>query len=212
MRTAAELIAESQALILDFDGPVTALMPPPANLAAADRARVPLKDIALSEDVRKTTDHLAVLRWTLETHPSRLLEVESACTAAEVECARNSAKSPEIDWLLDLAEQHELLVGIASNNSETSVRTFLDRFGWEFAALACRTPESVRLMKPNPAFVLTATEWLGVSPSSAVFVGDSVSDVMAGRAAGTAFIGIAKTDQRRSQLVGAGADVMIERR
>ncbi|MGH3347866.1 MAG: HAD family hydrolase [Nocardioides sp.] len=199
-------------MILDFDGPVTTLMPPPANLVAADRAREPLKGIALSEDVRETTDHLAVLRWTLETHPSRLLEVESACTAAEVECARISPKSPEIDWLLERAEQHALLIGVASNNSENSVRTFLDRFGWEFAALACRTPESVRLMKPNPAFVLTAAEWLGIPPTSAVFVGDSVSDVMAGRAAGTAFIGIAKTDQRRIQLASAGAKVVLERR
>lgn len=212
MKSAEEIIAASKALILDFDGPVTILMPPPANAAAAIRARDALTDIDLPDTIKSSTDHLAVLRWTLENIPSRLQAVDAACIEAEVECARSSQPSPELPWLLEMARKHALPVGIASNNSEAAVRAFADRLNLRFEAYACRTPDSVRMMKPNPAFIVAAAEWLGVPTTSAVFVGDSVSDVVAGRAAGTAFIGIAKTDQRRDELGGAGADVVIERR
>lgn len=211
MTSTEQLIAASKGLILDFDGPIAALMPPPMNKTAADRARQLLQSLEMPEDVERTADHLAVLRWTLEFHPSRLPDIEAACTAAEVECAQKCQKSSEIDWLLDLAEHQGLPVGIASNNSEASVRTFIDRFPWSFGAVVARTPENVRLMKPNPAFVLTAAEWLGVPPSSAVFVGDSVSDVLAGGAAGTTIVGIAKTAQRAIELREAGATVVIRR-
>ena len=39
MTTAYELIANCSALLLDFDGPMAALMPPPLNAQAAERVR-----------------------------------------------------------------------------------------------------------------------------------------------------------------------------
>ncbi len=36
---AARLLGDSAAVLLDFDGPVTPLMPAPANMYAADAAR-----------------------------------------------------------------------------------------------------------------------------------------------------------------------------
>lgn len=213
MSTAAELIANAKALLLDFDGPITALMPPPLNAQAADEARAALDGIELPGEVLSTTDHLAVLRWTFEHAVSRLVTVEEACTAAEVECARISEPSPEIEWLFEQAAQASIPVAVVSNNSEVSVRTFLDRFNWldRFAAIACRTPETRRLLKPHPFLVLAATELLDVPPQDCVFVGDSPSDMHAGRAAGVAIIGLVKTSGRRAGLVDAGAMVLIER-
>ena len=211
MTSPEALISRAKALLLDFDGPITTLMPPPRNRAAANRARQPLEGLHLPVCIAETNDHLAVLRWTFRHAPSRLASVELACTEVEVECARTSELGPEIGWLLDLARINSLPVGIASNNSEAAVRLFAERMDLGFEVYACRTPESVRLMKPSPAYVLACADWLRVPARETVFVGDSVSDVEAGRAAGVAVIGLAKSPDRRAGLIEAGACAVIER-
>ena len=213
MKTAEELIASAKALLLDFDGPVTALMPPPLNAEAADAARAPLKGLSLPSDVQESTDHLAVLRWTFKNAPSRMGDVERACTSTEVECARSSQPSPEIKWLLEQAKQRPIPLAIVSNNSEEAVRTFLDRYAWSgcFTAYACRTPETSGLLKPHPFLVTAATRLLEIAPRDCVFVGDSTSDIHAGHAAGVAVIGLAKSPGPQSQLNLAEADAIVVR-
>jgi phosphoglycolate phosphatase len=213
MTTAAELIGNAKAVLLDFDGPITTLMPSPLNARAAHAARGPLDGLELPDEVLTTSDHLAVLRWTFEHAVSRLAAVEVACTAAEVECARASDPSPEIKWLFTQAAQASIPIAVVSNNSEESVSTFLGRLDWldRFAALACRTPETTRLLKPHPFLVLAATQMLDVPPHDCVFIGDSASDMQAGRAAGVTTIGLAKTSPRRAALSEAGASALMER-
>ena len=211
--TAAELIARAKALLLDFDGPVTALMPPPANAYAADQARAALAGIEVPDAVAKTRDHLAVLRFTAEQIPGRLAAVEQSCTEAEVACARESDPSPEILGLLADAERRSIPLAIVSNNSEAAVRVFLDRFEWtrEIKTLACRTPARVSRMKPDPYLVVEAAGLLGMWPGDCVLVGDSVSDVQAGHAAGVPVIGLAKTERRGLELRAAGASALLSR-
>ena len=52
------------------------------------------------------------------------------------------------------------------------------------------TSDDVKMAKPNPEIVLKSCKLLGVSPSKVVLVGDTDSDVKAGRAAGCKVIGI----------------------
>jgi HAD superfamily hydrolase (TIGR01509 family) len=213
MITAAELIANAKALLLDFDGPVTALMPPPANVYAADQARAALAGIELPEAIAKSTDHLAVLRFTAEHFPARLLTVERSCTEAELACARESDPSPEIRGLLSDAGQRAVPVAIVSNNSEAAVRAFLDRFEWArvIKTLACRTPSNVSQMKPDPYLVAQAARLVNVAQHCCVFVGDSVSDVQAGQAAGVPVIGLVKNHRRGLELSTAGAAALLHR-
>ena len=66
-------------------------------------------------------------------------------------------------------------------------------------------------LKPDPYLVQIAVERLGVDAGRCVFVGDSVTDVEAGRAAGVRVIGLAKTRQRGRELLDEGAVALIER-
>lgn len=213
MTTAEELIASAGALLLDFDGPVTALMPPPLNAEAAAAAREPLAGLDVPRAVEESTDHLSVLRWTFRNATSRMAEVERACTAAEVACARTSKPSPEIGWILEQTSIRAIPLAMVSNNSEEAVRTFLARFEWldRFSAYACRTPETSRLLKPHPFLVTAATELLDIACESCVFIGDSVSDIEAGRAAFVRTIGLAKTAERGRELEAAGAVTLLHR-
>lgn len=213
MTSAELLIAKAEGLLLDFDGPVTALMPPPLNAAAADRARALLGGVELPAEVERTTDHLAVLRWTAAHRVGRLADVERACTEFEVDCARASAPSPEIRELLEGARGRQVPVAIVSNNSEQAIRTFLDRCDWAawIGPSVGRTLKTARLMKPNPFYVNAAVRMIGIDRSRCVFIGDSVSDVSAGQAAGVPVIGLAKTPQRGADLEAAGVSALMRR-
>ena len=213
MTTAEELIANAKALLLDFDGPVTALMPPPMNAQAAAQARAALAGVELPDEIATTTDHLAVLRFAAEYVPSRLPMVERSCTEAEMACARKSDPSPEICGLLADAERGAMPVAIVSNNSEAAVRVFLERFEWagKIEVVSCRTAARVSRMKPDPYLVAEAARLVGVPPARCVLVGDSVSDVEAGHGAGALVVGLAKTPARGHALAAAGSDALILR-
>lgn len=213
MTDAAEIIAKAGALLLDFDGPITALMPPPMNAEAASRVRAALRHSALPGEIQTTTDHLAVLRYVAEYVPAELNRIEQVCSSAEIDCARRSQPSREIRMLLGNAHRQAVPLAVVSNNSQSAVEAFLQRFSWTepIEVLACRTPTTVLRLKPDPYLVKTAIQQLGVEAAHCVFVGDSATDVEAGRAAGVQVIGLAKTPQRGQELLDAGAVALIKR-
>lgn len=211
MTTAHELLSQATALFLDFDGPVAALMPPPANAHAADRARAALRGITLPEALRISTDHLAVLRWALDEVPGRVLDVERAGADAELEAARSCEPSVHAGDLVSFARERQVPLAMVSNNADAAVRAFMTRHGWhsQVGAYACRTPETVDWLKPKPTLLQLAADVLHIDVSGAVFVGDAVTDVIAGKAAGCRTVGIAKSARRFSELADAGADSVV---
>jgi len=62
------------------------------------------------------------------------------------------------------------------------------------------TSDDVRKAKPDPEIVFTACKRLGVTPKTALLVGDTESDVKAGRAAGCTVVGL-----------NIAADIMIQK-
>lgn len=211
MTTAYDLLDRAEALFLDFDGPVAALMPPPVNAEAAANARRPLAGEELPLEIESSTDHLAVLRWARANCNDELLaEVQLACTAAEVAAAGVCSPSLHAESLLAFAESRQLPVAVVSNNSDACVRAFLERFGWlqRVHAIACRTPSSVDMLKPKPDLLLLAADTMKLDVGTGLFIGDSVSDVIAGKAAGMTVLGLAKNTERAVQLLEAGAEAV----
>ena len=71
--------------------------------------------------------------------------------------------------------------------------------------------EHVQKPKPDPEPVLVALARLGVSANRAVMVGDTPDDVIAGRRAGGATVGVTTGVFDADALAAAGADVVVER-
>ncbi|MGH8893428.1 MAG: HAD family hydrolase [Actinomycetes bacterium] len=212
--TPRDLFDAAHALLLDFDGPIAALMPPPENEEAATAARQAIPDQDLPTEIATTSDHLAVLRWArANCAPEVLLGVEAACTNTELLAARSCDESPDAAALFEYAGSRRIPVAIVSNNSIAAVRHFLERRGWEgrITAFACRTPETVDSLKPSPQLLLNAMRVLGIEPADALFVGDSPSDARAGQAAAVTIVGIAKDRFRERQLLEAGARAVVAR-
>jgi phosphoglycolate phosphatase len=89
---------------------------------------------------------------------------------------------------------------IITNTPTDCARQILKKFDIAQYFEAIITSDDVRKAKPDPEIVFTACKRLGVTPKTALLVGDTESDVKAGRAAGCTVVGL-----------NIAADIMIQK-
>ncbi|MGL5866584.1 MAG: HAD family hydrolase [Dermatophilaceae bacterium] len=212
---AAELVAQAAVVLLDFDGPITPLMPPPVNAEAAETARAALRPFVgrFPEGIETTTDHLAILRYTGQHHPNALPAVEQACIDAEVTAAQTAIPTDGAQELLVTCANRGQPVAIVSNNDRACIDTFLERHHWTdlVEAIVGRTPGHPDLMKPDPASVVAALAALHAKADSAVLIGDSPGDVEASRrAGGVPAIAFVNRPSKRGALTRANPAAVLE--
>jgi phosphoglycolate phosphatase len=92
--------------------------------------------------------------------------------------------------LLDDLRARGLVLGIATNDAEAPARAHLTSTGIldRFAFVAGY--DSGHGAKPGPGQLLAFAEAAGLHPAEVVMVGDSAHDLMAGRSAGMATVGV----------------------
>ncbi len=97
---------------------------------------------------------------------------------------------------LDLLAHGGRILGIVTGRPEVEARWTLDRLGWKryFPLLVAREKQE-RRGKPDPfplqhALAILDAAGLNVRPESAVYIGDSVDDMTAARAAGLWAVGL----------------------
>lgn len=210
---AAQLVGASSGVLLDFDGPVTRLLPEPRNGELAEALRGPLRDagLTLPEPVAQTIDHIVVLRYAGTCAPTLLAQVEAVSTEVETRAATGSHPTAGAhDFIAEAARSGRPVV-IVTNNSADAVRTYLHRFhlGRHVRGVVGRDPRHPERMKPHPAMVGAALEILGETGDRCAIVGDTASDIQAGKAFGLRCIGLADTDERAGELVDARADAVV---
>ncbi|MFI6424738.1 HAD family hydrolase [Promicromonospora sp. NPDC050880] len=214
MIDAAQLLDDSAAVLLDFDGPVTALLPRPVNLHVADDGRRALQacGIAVPAAVATTSDHLAVIRWTGKHAREALGAVDDACAAAETASARTCAPTSGANALLAALDGVGVPVVVVSNNAAAAIHAYLERHGLTSWVRDVVGRPAVRpdLMKPHPHTVERALTIAGAGARRAVLIGDSVSDIEVARATGVRSIGYATTRRRGIELRRAGADAVTD--
>jgi phosphoglycolate phosphatase len=211
--TVAELVSSTGPILLDFDGPVTRLLPPPANAEIAQLVRQPLLDagIVLPASITQTTDHIAILRFAGTVGGEPQARVEGLSVAAEVGAARRSDPTPGVVETLQAARQAHRPVALVSNNHRDALETFLTSHALldYVHSVFGRVDGAPELMKPDPHVLKVATRVMHVNPDDCLLIGDSVSDVEAGRAAGIKVLGFAKSAQRAVELQAAGAQGIV---
>ena len=213
MTDARTLLWSARAVLLDFDGPVTPLMPAPLNKQAADAARAALaRHGNTPEEIRDTSDHLAIIRWAGAHAPSALPDVEAVCVEAEVEAALRSQPTAGAHELMTALDRAGVPVVIVTNNAARATCTYLGRFdlAGRVRDIVGRPENRPDLMKPNTHMVNEALRIAGAVPSEAVLIGDSVSDIEVAHAAGIRALGYAKNTRRGWELEAAGADALTE--
>jgi beta-phosphoglucomutase-like phosphatase (HAD superfamily) len=101
-------------------------------------------------------------------------------------------------------------VAIVSNNSGHAISQYLavHHMPAQVIRIIGRDDSDPERMKPSPYRVREAVGTLDAEPGECAFIGDSPSDVLAGRLAGVAVIGYANKPGKADQLTHAGADAV----
>ncbi|MGQ0573898.1 MAG: HAD family hydrolase [Pseudonocardia sp.] len=168
-------------VLFDFDGPLCDVF---VNRPAAGVAR----DLeGLAGRRFDTNDPLEVLRSVYALDQDAGHVVEDALVQAEVDAVRVSIPDAGGVAALRSFASEGRRVAIVSNNSQAAVEEFLDMHQLQQAVsiVVGRAHRRPDLMKPDPWSVRRAVEHLGVTPTDAFLIGDSMTDIEAARRAGT---------------------------
>ncbi|MEC7763315.1 MAG: HAD-IA family hydrolase [Pseudomonadota bacterium] len=114
-----------------------------------------------------------------------------------------------LETLRALHARDEVLLGTATGMSRRGMQRIIDTFGLTGVFATTQTADD-QPSKPDPAMVHAALSDTGVAPRDAVFVGDTVYDIEAGRAAGVFTIGVGWGYHAPRDLERAGADAVID--
>lgn len=185
-------------ILLDFDGPVCSVFAglpdhaAAANLAGALAPPVP-------EEVSGYSDPFDVLRYAAESRQDEAPAIESSFTAIEIDAVAVARPTPGADNLIrTAANRPATVVAIVSNNSVAAIDVYLSAHNLraEIAGIFARTSADVSRLKPAPTLLTEALTELGFCPDDAVFIGDSMTDIEAGEAAGIPVVAFANRPEK----------------
>jgi phosphoglycolate phosphatase-like HAD superfamily hydrolase len=214
----AELVAGARCLLVDFDGPVCSVFAgyPAATVAqelhAVIRERIGRELPSSIAD--SNADPLQILVQVDGLGDDELTRaVADTCRDAETAAVATARATPGAEDLLQAAHATDRRVVIVSNNASTAVETYLRRHGltsYVHAVAARFDGMSPRLLKPHRFLIERGLATVPARPADALFIGDSVTDVEAGQAAGAPTIGYANKPGKHQRLTAAGADAVID--
>lgn len=199
------------ALLLDFDGPICDTFHgyPPSLVTAELVATVRADGVGVPEQATRLGPH-AFLVWVGETYPELVATVEHVLTVAERQAVTSAPPTPYAMQLIRTAAASGLRLGIVSNNAGSAIERYLALHAITAIQVVRGRPEHAwRKMKPDPWPLREAARRLGVEVGGSVLLGDSDTDVLAGRAAGVPVIGYAPAPARAAELTRAGADLVV---
>lgn len=101
-----------------------------------------------------------------------------------------------------------LQLGVATSKRRASARRAMELLGISAFLPVLVAMEDTDAHKPDPEPVLLAVERLGGRPAQAVYVGDAVVDVLAGKAAGMATVAVTWGAGRPDALAAAEPDAV----
>ncbi|MFI6840280.1 HAD family hydrolase [Nonomuraea africana] len=184
---------------------------PAPTVAARLRATLEAAGARLSPEALATDDPLEVFRSSAALGDDLNQLALRTLMELEMKAAGTARLTPGATDLMQRARGKGMSVGIVSNNSVAAVTTFLDREGLSGQAdyISARSAADPALMKPNPHLLHQALRHLSADPSSALLVGDSVTDVEASKLAGVVAVGYANKPVKVARLGAAGAALIV---
>jgi phosphoglycolate phosphatase len=110
-----------------------------------------------------------------------------------------------------LAALENAKLGVITNKNEDLSRRILAEFGIGRRFCVVLGGDSLPQRKPDPAPLFAAMTRCGAKPEETVMIGDSPTDIRAGKAAGAIACGVCGGFRSREDLEAAGSDLIIER-
>jgi HAD superfamily hydrolase (TIGR01549 family) len=201
--------------MLDFDGPICSIFAgrTAPSIAQELRDRLTILGRPVTEAMSTTDDPLQVLRLVATSEDDdTIVSIGNALRDAEVLAVETAQPTPGVDILIRRAKRRGLVLAVVSNNSREAVSRYLERAGLNEAissVVGRYRGQSPSLLKPSPHLLNLALDMTGMGSENALLVGDSVTDVLAARAAHVPCIAYRQDPDDLDSLVSAGADAAI---
>lgn len=111
---------------------------------------------------------------------------------------------------LELCRRGGRRTALVTSKSAVELSSFMKRFRGAPSCDVTVCASDVDQPKPHPESAMLACRRLGVEPSQAVMIGDSVFDMRCGRQAGASTVAVLYGSGRREDLLAEAPDLVIE--
>ncbi|MGH3928145.1 MAG: HAD family hydrolase [Pseudonocardiaceae bacterium] len=212
--TLRHILTRTTALLLDFDGPVCNVFAGLSAQTVVAQLCMVLTDCGYGDppvEIEKSDDPFQVLAYAASLGDAEARYVNAAFTAHEIEAIATAEPTPAAHDLIRAWSATGRPLAIVSNNSTIAIHAYLDLHNLRphVTHVSARTSPDPVLLKPNPHLVIKTLTAFDVPAAAATFIGDSVTDIEAARAAHTMSIGYANKPGKITELMTAGADTVI---
>lgn len=200
-------------VILDFDGTIADTRPVILNTfhRTLDAMNLPQH----SDDEIAATIGLPLLKAFPTLEPMNK-EMAAVCTATYrriFEDVNTEIGVPMFPHVADtLRQMHDkgCILTIATSRGYKSAAEFIKNFHLDDIITFIIAAEDVKHAKPDAEPVEKTLKHYGLKPEDAVVIGDTHFDILMGRNAGCATIGVTYGNGSRESLVEAGADYVVD--
>ena len=176
-------------ILFDLDGTLLDTAPDMANTLNLLRAKHQLPPLPLST-LRPHVAHGARalikaglnVEQTDEQYPTVL---EEYLTLYHQHLTENTTPFPQIEKVLDYIESYRLPWGIVTNKPGRFTIDLMKHLELNDRPACMVYGDSLKNRKPDPDQIIHACDILKVSPSHCLYIGDTQTDVIASKAAGT---------------------------
>jgi 2-phosphoglycolate phosphatase len=200
-------------VIFDFDGVLADTVEDIADSANTVRATYRLPSLPVERvcaAIRGGAE--GIMRSLLpDDYQSELPAAASLFTAEYAKCYQvHTHLYPGVAKTLADLQADGLVMAVATNKVEAVTRDLTRILGIERCFAMVVGPESVSHRKPDPETLEVILKHLGVSPGEALMVGDTTTDIEAGRAAHVATCAVLYGYGSREEIEGAKPDHFLE--
>ncbi|MER5949715.1 HAD family hydrolase [Streptomyces sp. NPDC001904] len=212
------LVRGARYVLFDFDGPICRLFAgrPAAGIAREQVAWLDAQGLgdALTPEERTDADPHSALRSLGLQRPSSdlVVEMEKRLTEQELQAVPTAWPTPYADPLIRTWSAVGARLAITTNNSPEVARRYLEGRGLSvcFEPHIYGRTQDLKRLKPDPYCLNRALNAMGAAPAATLMIGDTPTDLRAAEAAGVAFLGYARNENKKRLLREAGASQVVE--
>jgi HAD superfamily hydrolase (TIGR01549 family) len=208
------ILAATEALLLDFDGPICSVFAGFPASVVADQLRDTLTERtrkALPDEVRASPDPFDVLFYAAKLGHDEARYIEAAFRAHEVEAVQSAEPTAGAHELITAWKSTGRPLAIVSNNSIAAVETYLNLHNLRsyIDVVSARPNSDITILKPNPHLVVAAVNAFTREPAAYTMVGDSITDIEAAQRTNVRTIAYANKPSKTETFVSTSACAII---
>lgn len=112
--------------------------------------------------------------------------------------------------VLEELKKRGIAMAVATMKPRESTKEVLEKMGIADYFSLVLSADDMQAPKPDPWSVYTCAKHVGISPEQALMIGDSMTDVGAGKASGAVSVAVLGGYSDREKMLKSGADYLVE--